>query len=137
MLKVIGMMKRKPGLSFEEFKDHYESVHAPMGRIAMANADRYFRRYLYPMSKIEMDQGLTDALTSVASNPDVLSAVEQEYDVVVEMWFANSAEFDKAFRAMGEPEALKMYTDDTEKFLDVAKSRMYVVEEVETDFGRS
>src|SRR5271156_4961524 len=72
MFKVIAMMKLKPGVSFEEFRRHYETIHAPMGLKSLANTKRYFRHYLHPVSELGMDKGLTEAIVKVAANPGVL-----------------------------------------------------------------
>ena len=32
MIKMIAILKRKPGMTMEEFIDHYENVHAPMNK---------------------------------------------------------------------------------------------------------
>jgi len=136
MFKVIAMMKRKQGISLDEFRHHYETIHAPMGLKSLANTKRYFRRYLHPISELGMDSGLTQAITEVAANPGVLGQEGTEFDVITEMWFENRAEFEKAFRAMGTPEHLKMSTEDSMRFMDMSKSRMYTVDEAETDFNR-
>ena len=43
MLKVMLMMKRKPGLSLEEFIDHYERVHVPLALTNARNLVHYER----------------------------------------------------------------------------------------------
>ena len=46
--KILLLMKRKPGISMEEFRDHYENNHIPLCRPYMSGIARYFRRYLEP-----------------------------------------------------------------------------------------
>jgi EthD domain len=137
MFKLVCMMKRKPGTSFDEFRRHYEAVHAPMGLTSLANADRYFRRYLHPVAELEMDDDLTRAITAVGASRSVLGEDETEFDVITEIWFKNRAEFEKAFRAMGSRDHVEKSVGDSVQFMDLSKSRMFFVEEVETDFKRS
>ena len=44
MIKTIAMIRRKPGISREDFIRHYEEVHAPLGQKHFGFA-RYVRNY--------------------------------------------------------------------------------------------
>lgn len=136
MFKLVCMMKRKPGTSFDEFRRHYETLHAPMGLTSLANAERYFRRYLHPVAELGMDDGLTKAIADVGASRNVLGEGETEFDVLTEIWFSDRVEFEKAFRAMGSREHVAKSVGDSIQFMDLSKSRMFFVEEVETDFKR-
>jgi hypothetical protein len=49
MFTVIGLFKRRAGMTMDQFKHHYENVHAKLGAKCMANIVEYKRRYLYPV----------------------------------------------------------------------------------------
>ena len=65
MIKMIFMLKRRPGMSREEFVRYYESTHAKLGEKHVRNAARYVRRYL---------KGLPEPFTGTVREPD--------YDVI-------------------------------------------------------
>jgi EthD domain len=131
VFKLICMMKRKPGMSRREFRDYYETHHAPMGDVAMANARRYVRRYLQPLSELSWDKSLKDAMLNIGGK-DVLGEDAAEFDVITEAWFEDRAAFEQAFLAMGRPEFLTQALADEANFLDMTKSRMFTVEERES-----
>ena len=68
MVKGIALLKRKPGLSPEEFRRHYEEVHAPLVRRLLPCIKRYVRNY-------------------VTVRPFPSSGGEVEFDCVTEQWF--------------------------------------------------
>jgi EthD domain len=131
VFKLVCMMKRKPGMSRQEFRDYYETHHAPMGDVAMATAKRYVRRYLQPLSELEWDEGLKNAMLNIGG-PGVLGTDGAEFDVVTEAWFEDRAAFEQAFRAMGKPDFLANALADEANFLDMTCSRMFTVEERES-----
>ena len=46
MFKAVVLLKRKPGMTFEDFVTYYESTHAKIGERVLPTAERYFRRLL-------------------------------------------------------------------------------------------
>ena len=44
--KILLFMKRRPGMSFEAFKDYYENHHVPLALKYTSGVKRYLRRYL-------------------------------------------------------------------------------------------
>ncbi|MBI1179897.1 MAG: EthD family reductase [Alphaproteobacteria bacterium] len=110
-IKTITFLARKPGMSPEAFKRHYETVHVPgaLKRIpALARAD-YRRNYI------------GDPLRPAPS--------PMGFDVVTEMTFANEAEYAAERKAVADPAVSKWIADDLATFVDTAKIRTYVVEE--------
>jgi len=72
MIKAISLLKRKPGISLEEFSKHYEEVHVPL---AMRHFP--FKRY---------------ARNYVASP----GAEELGFDCITEVWFETMADCEAA-----------------------------------------
>jgi len=70
--KILLLMKRKPGISMEEFRNYYENNHVPLCAPYMSGISRYVRRYLTPQQHAESG-----------------TCEELPYDVVTEMWFDN------------------------------------------------
>ena len=69
MPKLILFVKRKPGLTHEQFRAHYESTHAPLARRVLPWLDRYTRNFLTPFP----------------------GQPEPPYDCVTEFWFKDEA----------------------------------------------
>ena len=65
MVKAIALIKRKPGLSREEFVKHYEEVHAPLILGLLTTIKRYARNHIIVPAGAE----------------------EPEFDCVTELWY--------------------------------------------------
>lgn len=72
--KILLFMKRRPGMSVEDFRDYYETRHVPLCMTYMAGVARYVRRYLEPQP-----------------SPGTGRADELPYDVITELWFDTEA----------------------------------------------
>ena len=118
MLKVMMLLKRKPGLSMEEFIEHYERVHVPLAEQNAARLTHYARHYLHPA-------------------PDILAGgepLEPEYDVITEIWYESTDAFKEQGDAMrGYPERIAAIIADEEQLFDRAKSRTVFVEDRVSD----
>jgi uncharacterized protein (TIGR02118 family) len=112
---MIFMLKRRPGMSREEFVRYYESTHAKLGEKHVVNAARYVRRYL---------QGLPEPFTGTVREPD--------YDVITELWFDDQADMDVAMSHLLEAEVSQEITRDEENLFDRSRNRVYLVEEVDS-----
>jgi uncharacterized protein (TIGR02118 family) len=76
--KILLLMKRKPGMSREAFRDYYENHHVPlaMRHGGGVTLKRYVRRFLEPQPHGEFGDG-----------------GELAYDVITELWFDDEAMF--------------------------------------------
>ncbi len=116
MIKLITLLKRKPGMTLQEFIDYYEANHRVIGeKYLRGHACHYVRRYLH-------------------STPDPASGElrEAEYDVLMEIWFPDQAAFEAAMAAVTEPEAAKEIADDEARLFDLTKRCTFTVEEFES-----
>jgi hypothetical protein len=112
MFTVIGLFKRRAGMTMDQFKDHYENVHAKLAIPFLANMVSYKRRFLYPIPY-----------------PLDGSILEPEYDVITEMTFPDRAMSEACYAALADGEMNKMLSDDEENLFDRPKSRLAYVEE--------
>lgn len=120
MFKTIGLLKRRPGMSVEEFRDYYENNHRVIGeKYLKGNAEHYARRYLTPYANL---------LTG--------EEVEPEYDVVLEVWYADRAAFDATVEKLTTPAAAKEIGEDEEQLFDRPLNRFFFVEECESDLTK-
>ena len=86
MFKAVVLLKRKAGMTFEDFVNYYESTHAKLGERVVPTAERYIRRYLTPYPTPEPEQGQ-----------------EPDYDAITEIWFKDRATFEAAMSSLDDP----------------------------------
>lgn len=108
MIKAMSLLKRKPGLTQEEFSGHYEEVHVPLA-LKHFPFKRYVRNY-------------------VIKPPD---ADEPEFDCITEVWFENMEDC-QAAAEFSVSEAYRVIAEDEERFMDRSRIVAFLVEEKET-----
>ncbi len=106
MIKAMSFIKRKQGLSREEFIKHYEEEHAPLA-IKHFPFKKYTRNYLIGMDELD-------------------------FDCITEVWF-ETMEDCQAAAEFSISEAYKVISDDEEKFMDRDKIVAFLVEENTSD----
>lgn len=117
MLKVMLLLKRHPDLTMDEFIDHYETIHAPLGIANVSNIKRYRRHYLHP-------------------GPYPFGGVVDEpaYDVITELWFDDLAAFEEKNRLKELNQAgFDAILADEEQLFDRTKSRLTFIEQHESE----
>jgi hypothetical protein len=119
MIRILVLLKRKPGLTMEEFITHFETKHVEIGKkIFTGNAVKYSRKYLTP---IEDPRGDTPVVPT--------------YDAVMEAWFEDQAHWDAALEIARSPEIVAAAIADSEQFIDRSQRAMYLADLRETDLG--
>jgi uncharacterized protein (TIGR02118 family) len=116
--KILLLMKRKPGISMDEFRDYYENRHVPLCRPYMSGIARYFRRYLEPQPHAE--SGTNEELP---------------YDVITEMWFDNEENFKGTLQYITTTVMPDEVVQDELNFFHRPTMRIATVVERETDFN--
>jgi len=111
-VKIIALLKRKPGLSMEEFIDYYENRHVPLVLKLVPFIMDYRRNFVKSGSAIEAMDGAA---------PDC--------DVITEAWFASYEDFEQFNIVGGRPETREAIIRDELNFLDRGSLRMFVVDE--------
>lgn len=119
MFKALGLLKRRAGMSREDFKAYYEQHHKETGAALLpGRAKRYFRRYF-----------------SLIPHPtDGAGFAELEFDAMVEMWFETEQDFHDAMSLIVGTSFGDYVVNDEEQLFDRSKNRFILVEqECETD----
>ena len=112
MIKQIGLLKRKPGMTPEAFRTYYETSHRVIGEKYLAGyATKYMRRFLDPLTT---------------------SADEQEFDVILEIWYPDQATYERCREHLSSPEAAAEIAADEEQLFDRAANRFFLVDERES-----
>lgn len=101
---VFVLLKRKPGMSFAEFREHYEGSHAKLGEKYFGHLFKSYRRHYIPAGT-----RLSDG-----------AAVENAYDCLTELVFREPGGYDELKRIAGDPEVRRVLVEDEARFLDRA-----------------
>lgn len=116
MIKVISPMKRRSGMSVEDFRKYYENSHRIMGEKYLEGfAIKYIRRYINPL----LDR------SGNLNNP--------EFDVLLEIWYPDMETFEACKEKLSEPDVIKEIREDEEKLFDTAYMRSYIVDEYQSE----
>jgi uncharacterized protein (TIGR02118 family) len=107
MIKVFGYLKRKPGLSPQEFADYYEHNHVPL---VLSKA---FMPMVYKRNYIQRGDAFN------------IEGTEISFDCMTELVFADRDDLAGWLASLGVDEIAR----DEENFIDRAATRAYVVDE--------
>ena len=118
MFKIIYCMRRKPGITREQFLAHWLSVHGP---IVVEHQSRLrIARYLQTTP-------LEDEFSTRVERRGVL---QPAYDGVAELYWASDADFRHAFTDSEALRIQKILADDERNFVDHAGSACWISREI-------
>lgn len=110
-LKLYALLKRKPGMSLDDFIAYYETYHARLGERFVTTMSSYRRLFLRPVA-VPLDR----------------PGAEAAYDVVTELCFPDESALEAAAAAFSTPEILKTIAEDEAKFVEPISRRLVSVE---------
>ena len=118
MIKTVGLLKRRRGMSVEEFRDYYETTHRVIGEKYLGgHACRYMRRFLNP-----------------ASDPDAATFGDQgDFDVILEIWYPDKATYEAVRERLAAPGAAAEVLADELKLFDRDRNRFFTLTEAESE----
>jgi uncharacterized protein (TIGR02118 family) len=105
VIKTIGLLTRKDGLTHEEFVRHWFEVHAPLAH-AVPGVRRYVQSHI----------------VAEPTRPDI-PATDVEIDGIAELWYDDRAAMERANQT---PEAKRLFADGA---LFIGRIKSFVVEE--------
>lgn len=112
MIRWFIAAKRKEGMSLEEFRDYYETHHAPLVVSLLPRVEKYERNYVVPETVIG-GAGIDEPVVA--------------YDVISEMRFRDQQAFDEFLREAGRPSIQARLAEDEAKFMDRQSISTFVV----------
>jgi uncharacterized protein (TIGR02118 family) len=115
MIKLIVAIRRREGMSVEDFQDHWRTRHAALIRDNPATS-RYMRRYV-----------------QCHTLPSEYAAGEAAFDGTAEIWFDSVADKDAFF---SDPDYLRDIQPDEARFADMSRTVFFVTAE-EPVLGRA
>lgn len=125
MVTIMWLLRRKPGISFEQFREHYETSHAVLGAKYFGHLMTGYRRnYVLPAETVAAVSPVMGA---------VLGAKGWDYDCIAEWDLRDEAAFEQVVATLSDPVIGKLFHDDEEHFLDRSSVRLVRYERRETD----
>lgn len=92
MIKTVLLLRRKPGMTMEEFIDYYENNHAPLCMELYPGLFADYRRsYILP-------DGMYSAAHVGAAAP------VPEFDVISELWFRTQEDYERMQAGFADPQ---------------------------------
>jgi len=111
MFKVIWLLKRKPGITHEQFRHHYETSHAVLGQ-------KYFGHLILSYKRNY------DEAKQAGNDTAFLASRQSEYDCVTEWIMESEAAFQECMALMANPRIGPVFLEDETHFLDSAATRL-------------
>ena len=116
MIKRIMLLKRKAGLTPEEFRQQYEEVHVPLALNLLPTVRKLVRNYV------------------ITTNVIPTSTEEPAFDCITEQWFDDMAGFQAMMDAVAG-DAGQSLRHSAGVFVDGSKTVHFLVEEVESEIA--
>jgi hypothetical protein len=115
--KIIIGLKRRPGMTVEEFRDYYENVHIKVAsKYLQPGMVHYMRRYLDPLPHL-----------------DTRELHEPEFDVITELWYEDEKAAAGLIWMLSEGRLPRDVFDDEHNVFDRPKTRYFRTTEFVTD----
>ncbi|MCB2079986.1 MAG: EthD domain-containing protein [Novosphingobium sp.] len=116
--KILLFMKRRPGMSIEDFRDYYENRHVPLCMKYTQGISRYVRRYIEPQRHAE--SGTNEELP---------------YDVITELWFDDEETWKGTVDYISNNVMTDEVVNDEKNLFDRPTMRMATVVECDTEMA--
>jgi uncharacterized protein (TIGR02118 family) len=117
MKKIVSLLKRRPGMSFDEFRTHYETQHVPLAMRLFGNEFFYDYR-----------QNFVEIATELETGEEVATA--DRWDCITEIWFKDGDLERFQNLLAGGSDAATELSNDEEKFIDRSQVVLMIVDEL-------
>lgn len=121
-MMVVGLVKKKAGLTDQQFRDYYEDNHAPLVVRTLPYIAGYTRRYV-------VREGERSSAYSHEGPPGL------EFDAIAEMTFATPEDYQQMLAALEDPAIAAPLFEDEERFLDRDAMVINVMDEERSDIA--
>lgn len=110
MLRIAWLLRRKPGITHAEFRDHYERSHSALGKQYLGHLMLGYRRKYNVRDE--------DAANSADPMVRAFAAKAWDYDCIAEWDLRDEAALGEVFAILSDPVIGPIFHDDEEHFLD-------------------
>ncbi len=111
MLKLLYFVKRKPHMTHEQFRDHFEWSHAPMALKFFGHLFVEYRRNY-----------VAQATFSEKSGRDQGTQPPWQWDLISEWILPNREALGEIYRLLYAPGIAKLFRADEERFIDLTST---------------
>ena len=123
MIKQVVFLKKRDGLTMQEFMDYYEHQHSQLSartgaKPPLPNAQRYVRRYVTP-----------------EKNPLTGEIIHPGYDCIMEIWWNTREDFEAAMKGLADPAMLEIRKADERNLFATNSNPVCIVEEHDSPVG--
>ena len=119
MIKIMLFLKKKPGMSPQDFMDYYEKHHAPLSVRHIPGLLEYKRSFI-----------------NRGAAPFGREPQDVDFDVVTELVFATEADYERAIETIKDPEIGKLFAEDEKQLFDrMDLQRRFFVTECRSTIG--
>jgi hypothetical protein len=122
MFKVIWLLKRKPGITHEQFREHYENSHAVLGQKFFGHLILSYKRNY-------------DAAKQAGQENAFMASRQSDYDCITEWIMPSEAAFEECMELLADPVIGKLFLEDETYFLDGAATRLMRCQTFDTGSG--
>lgn len=122
MLKLVVTMKRKPGMSREEYRSYYETRHAKLMKLTSEYVLDYRRSY--PLLNPTDPEKIYNPSGAELINPD-----NSPFDCMTEVWLKDAEALGKLYELMARPDVAALVKEDNSHFQDPSTIRYVLCEE--------
>jgi len=119
MFKLMLTIKKKKGITRQEFMDHYDKVHLALAKKIMPPLHLHRRNYVYTDHPF---------YTYVGDNRAANKEADRPFDVIVEVFWETEADARKSMDAMFNGDTNRQITEDETNFCEPGGVNFYVVE---------
>ncbi len=120
MIKLVLLLRKKDGLTKEQFIDYYENRHVPFIGTLVGEFPTAYRR-----SYVNWEHPISAMNTAIFRDGDPMAG----FDVVTEIWLKDEATMNAMFAKAQQPDIAKAIADDEENAFDRAATKMFITQE--------
>ena len=111
------LLKRKPGITKEEFRACYEGGHVRIAKKYLGHVFADYRRNYIDGGFVKSPEDVDKIIP--------MESLEGEYDAVTQMVFADEAALGEFMRITSLPEVEALFQEDEQRFLDRPAMKVY------------
>ncbi len=114
MIRLVFLLRRKEGMSLEDFQSYWRNEHAPLvaGHARHMNVLRYIQVHA-------LDDPMNDAMAAARGG------MEPRYDGVAELWWDSEESLGEAMATADGERAMAELLEDEQRFIDLPNSPAY------------
>lgn len=120
MFKMIILLRKKEGMTHEDFVEYYENQHVVLAGKLAPRMRRHIRNYLTPVDNDEYDSDRSDRI-----------------DCITEVFFDDESDFESTIADFENSDKMGIIISDEEKVFDRASIRWFKTVVNETELNRS